>query len=134
MGLSYEASKKTAVKIISILAVITIAEVAFALLGKGYIIDGLHFPVAIMGLVMIAMSVLKAYLIIYEFMHMKYEVPGMVKSVMLPTFLLVWAIIAFLWEGSDWNHRRTLIKEKNELKATQDALETGMIYHIPTEE
>jgi len=44
---------------------------------------------------------------------MKYEVPGLVKSVLLPVFLLVWAVIAFAWEGSDWNKRRTLIKDKN---------------------
>ena len=134
MAHDYESSKKTAYRIISILAVITVGEVGFALIGKGYVFDGVHVPLVFMGGVMIILSIVKAYLIVYEFMHMKYEVPGMVKSVMLPTFLLVWAIIAFLWEGSDWNHRRTLIKEKNELKATQDTPETGMIYHIPTEE
>jgi len=130
MGQDYQASKKTAVKIISVLAVITIAEVAFALLGKGYIIDGLHFPLVIMGGVMIIMSAVKAYLIVYEFMHMKYEVPGLVKSVLLPTFLLVWAIIAFLYEGSDWGDRRDLIKEKNEASIMEDTGTTGMIYEI----
>ena len=37
MGQSYEQSKKTATKIIVILGIITIAEVIFALLGKGAI-------------------------------------------------------------------------------------------------
>ena len=37
---------------------------------------------------MIIMSIVKAYLIIFEFMHMKYEIPGLVKSVLLPTLLL----------------------------------------------
>ncbi|GLR19705.1 hypothetical protein GCM10007940_43210 [Portibacter lacus] len=46
-------------------------------------------------------------------MHMKYEAPGLSKTVLLPMFLLVWAIIAFFWEGNDWNKRRTLIKNKN---------------------
>lgn len=129
MGQDYQASKKTAVKIITILGVITIAEVAFALLGKGYIIDGVHFPIALMGGVMITMSAIKAYLIVYEFMHMKYEVPSLVKSVLFPTFLLVWAIIAFLYEGSDWGDRRDLIKEKNEA-SIQMPSSTGMIYDI----
>ena len=106
MGHSYEESKKVANRIITILAIITIVEVAFALLGKGYIIDGLHFPPMVMGVAMIAASIYKAYLIIYEFMHMKYEVPAMVKTVLLPTLLLVWAIIAFGMEGSYWNKRR----------------------------
>ena len=106
MGHTYEESKKVANKIISILAIITVIEVLFALLGKGYIIPGVHFHWAVMGVIMITMSVYKAYLIIYEFMHMKYEVPTLVKTVLLPTLLLVWAIIAFGMEGKYWNDRR----------------------------
>jgi len=112
--LTYEESKKSATKIIIILGIITIAEVLFALLGKGYLKEGIEFHPALMGGVMIIMSVVKAYLIIFEFMHMKYEVPGLVKSVLLPTLLLVWGVIAFTWEGSDWFKRRDLIKNKNE--------------------
>jgi len=112
--LTYEESKKSATKIIIILAIITIAEVLFALLGKGYLKEGIEFPPFIMGSVMIIMSIVKAYLIIFEFMHMKYEAPGLVKSVLLPTLLLVWGIIAFTWEGSDWFKRRDLIKTLNE--------------------
>lgn len=130
MGHSYEASKKKALQIIGILAVITITEVLFALAGKGYIVKSWEFPVALMGVVMISMSLLKAYLIIYEFMHMKYEVPGLVKSVLLPMFLLVWGVIAFLYEGSDWNHRRTLIENKNAEETISESAETGMIYEI----
>jgi cytochrome c oxidase subunit IV len=121
MGHSYEESKKVANKIISVLAVITVAEVIFALLGKGYIVPGFHIPGGIVGFVMIAMSILKAYLIIYEFMHMKYEVPGLVKTVLLPTLLLVWAIIAFTMEGSYWQNNRAkfnnqLAKSTTEIK------------------
>jgi cytochrome c oxidase subunit IV len=111
--LSYEDSKKIATKTIIILAIITICEVIFALLGKGYIIEGLYFPGWLTGGVMIIMSVVKAYLIIYEFMHMKYEVPGLVRSVLLPTVLLIWAVIAFTYEGQDWQKRRDLIDNKN---------------------
>lgn len=104
--LSYEESKSKALTIIIILGVITIGEVLFALLGKGYLIDGFHLPLWFMGFVMIALSVAKAYLIIYEFMHMKYEVPGLVRSVLLPTALLIWATIAFFQEGNTWKRYR----------------------------
>lgn len=130
MGLSYEASKKTAVRIILILAAITIVEVLIALAGKGYVIEGFHLPIWILGLIMIAFSLLKAYLIVYEFMHMKYEVPGLVKSVLLPMFLLVWGVVAFLYEGSDWNHRRTLIDDKNKEVRYEQNSETGSLYYI----
>lgn len=111
--LSYEDSKKLVTKTIIILGIMTISEVIFALLGKGHLVEGISFPGWVVGGVMIAMSIVKAYLIIYEFMHMKYEVPGLVKTVLLPTFLLVWAIIAFFWEGSYWKDRRARIEDSN---------------------
>ena len=84
----------------------TFSEVVFALLGKGYLIEGFKLPLWIVGGVMIIMSLVKAYLIVYEFMHMKYEVPGLVKTVLLPTLLLVWAVIAFFSEGAYWKNSR----------------------------
>ncbi len=112
--LTYDASKTIATKTILILGGITIFEVLMALLGKGYIITGFHLPHALVGGLMIILSVVKAYLIVYEFMHMKYEVPGLVKTVLLPTLLLVWAVIAFLAEGNYWNNSR--INAKNVVK------------------
>ncbi len=112
--LTYDQSKKKAYKVITILGIITISEVLFALLGKGYLVDGIHFPEMWIAIVMIVMSIVKAYLIVYEFMHMKYEVPGMVKSVILPLGLLVWAIIAFLMEGTYWKNSRSGIQDKNQ--------------------
>lgn len=118
--LSYEQSKTIATKTIGILAVITIFEVIFALLGKGYIIEGFHISGWITGGVMIILSIVKAYLIVYEFMHMKYEVPGLVKTVLLPTFLLVWAIIAFLSEGSYWGDSRSSVKNPVKIESLEN--------------
>ncbi len=134
MAHDYEGSKKTAVRIISILAIITVVEVAFTLVGKGYIIKGFHIPIIFLGLIMIVMSLTKAYLIIYEFMHMKYEVPSMVKSVLLPTLLLVWGIIAFLWEGSDWGKRRALISNKDKAEISDNRSTGDLIYEIKSED
>ena len=130
MAHDYEKSKKLALKIILILALITIVEVLIALTGKGYIIKGFHMPLVLIGGFMILFSALKAYLIIYEFMHMKYEVPGLVKSVLLPTFLLVWGVIAFLYEGNDWGNRRQLIDNKNKEERVKAPEGTGMIYFM----
>ncbi len=114
MGHSYEQSKKTAYKIISILGIMTISEVLFALAGKGHIMGGsLMMPGYVIAAVMIIMSIVKAYLIVYEFMHMKYEIPGLAKTVLLPLGLLIWAVVAFFYEGNDWKQRRNLIINKN---------------------
>lgn len=106
MGHSYEKSRKIATKTILVLAAITIFEVLIALLGKGYLIPGVHLSLFLIGGLMIILSAFKAYLIVYEFMHMKYEVPGLRRSVILPMLLLVWALIAFLYEGGYWRNIR----------------------------
>ncbi len=140
MGHSYEKSKKIALSTILILAAITIFEVLFALTGKGHMFGGkLMMPGYVIALVMIDLSITKAYLIVYEFMHMKYEVPGLVRSVLLPTLLLIWAIIAFFYEGSDWQNRRDLILQKNNEKVQtrqldQQSEQTGMIKELKKEE
>lgn len=132
MGHSYEKSKKIANKTIIILGIITVFEVLFALLGKGYLVDGFEINGVIIALVMIVLSITKAYLIIYEFMHMKYEVPALVKTVLIPTGLLIWAVVAFFYEGNDWQKRRDLIHNKNmeevnERVIKQEPVQEGML-------
>lgn len=120
---TYEESKGIARKTIKILAIVTVIEVLIALVGKGYLIPGFvpyefnigSFPLgrAIMYLAMIAFSIYKAILVVFEFMHMKYEVKGLMRSVLLPTTLLIWAIIAFFMEGNFWRNSRAGIEMRN---------------------
>jgi len=118
--LTYDQSRTIATKTILILGAITIFEVLMALLGKGYLIEGVHLPHILVGGLMIILSIVKAYLIVYEFMHMKYEVPGLVKTVLLPTMLLVWAVIAFLAEGNYWNNSRARVKNPVKTEIVSD--------------
>lgn len=111
--MTYEESKSVAFKLIIMLAVITVIEVLIALVGKGHI-GGMHAPVWAMAISMIALSLYKAYKIVYEFMHLGHEVPTMLKSVLLPVLLLIWAIIALFWEGNYWGESRAGIQEKNQ--------------------
>lgn len=119
MAHDYLFAKKIAFKTIIILAVVTVAEVLIALTGKGYIIDGYHAPKLLMNTLMIGLSLYKAYLIVFEFMHMKYEAKGLMMSVLLPTLLLIWAIIAFLYEGAKWKGNRVKIEERNKMEIVQ---------------
>lgn len=126
--LSYEESKKVTIQGLILLGVVTIIEVVIALIGNGHVIHGFTLPKWIMYPVMIALSLYKAYYIISYFMHMKYEVRGLAMSVLLPTLLLVWAIIAFLQEGGSWGNRRELIKEKDQEKVEASSEELqGML-------
>jgi cytochrome c oxidase subunit IV len=120
-----------------LLGVITIVEVIIALLAKGHLIHGIDFKHGIghglYMLLMVAFSLYKAYFIIFFFMHMAHEVRGLALSVLLPTALLIWAIIAFFQEGSSWGDRRQQIKEFNEQKTTPAASEgKPQGYVLPT--
>jgi cytochrome c oxidase subunit IV len=119
MAHDYQAAKKIALKTIIILAVVTVVEVLVALTGKGYIIDGYHAPKMVMNTMMIGMSLYKAYLIVFEFMHMKYEARGLMMSVLLPVGLLIWAIIAFLYEGDAWKGNRKHVSDKNKIELSE---------------
>ncbi|MFN7116679.1 MAG: cytochrome C oxidase subunit IV family protein, partial [Saprospiraceae bacterium] len=116
---------------LGLLAVVTLVEVFISLLGKGHIIPGLEkysIILYIAGFVIAVLSLYKAYFIIYEFMHMKYEVKSLAMSVLLPTALLIWAIIAFFQEGDSWKDRREQIKEKNAQPASEKApAQQGMV-------
>lgn len=113
------AAKKIVFKGLILLGVITLIEVMIALLGNGHIIEGFHLPKWLMYPAMIGLSAYKAYFIIFEFMHMRYEVSGLMRSVLLPTVLLIWAVIAFLQEGNAWKERRAQVTKWNAVRETQ---------------
>lgn len=84
------------------LTVITIIEVVFAL-------TYIKFPFVprwMLNLTFIIASLGKAFFIIGEFMHLKYEKRAFIISLAIPMIFLVWAIIAFMWEADAWFHLR----------------------------
>ncbi|MEI6409047.1 MAG: cytochrome C oxidase subunit IV family protein [Bacteroidota bacterium] len=115
---SYEEQKALVFKGLMLLGAITIIEVVVALLAKGHLIHGVNFSHGfghyLYMLLMVGFSAYKAYFIIFYFMHMAYEMKGLVMSVLLPATLLVWAIIAFFQEGHSWGARREQIQQKNQ--------------------
>jgi len=127
---TYEESKKAVVKGLFLLGFVTLIEVFISLFAKGHIIAGLNDFVWIgyaAGLVIAVLSIYKAYFIIYEFMHMAYEVKGLAITVLLPTSLLIWALFAFFQEGSAWKARRQLVKEKNKISIEPSKEKQGLM-------
>ncbi len=123
----YEEGIRVVKKGFIILGALTVGEVGIALLGNGHIIPGFYMPKWLMYPAMISLSLYKAYYIVYNFMHMAYEVRGLALSVIGPLLLLVWGVIAFMQEGGSWRHNRELIIEKNE-KVVKPAVNTqGML-------
>ncbi len=122
--MTYEESKRFVFRGLGLLAVITLIEVVISLAGKGHI-PGFHWmkeagwTVYVVGFFLIAFSLYKAYFIIYDFMHLRHEVSGMAATILMPMFLLVWAIIAFFQEGSFWGERRAQVQRSNEVPAQE---------------
>lgn len=126
--ISYEESIKKVYKGLILLAVVTLVEVFISLLGKGYVpglrwVEDYQVALGIVALGLIGLSLYKAYFIIYEFMHMRYEMKGLALSVLLPTVLLIWAVIAFFQEGNAWKSRRQQIQDKNKEQVDKTELE-----------
>jgi len=127
---TYEESIRSIYKGLALLAVVTLFEVFLSLFGKGYMGVDVHeytWVLAIIAIGLIVLSLYKAYFIIYEFMHMGYEVKGLAMSVLLPVLLLVWALIAFFQEGNSWKERREDVKIRQEAKPTGPAQQQGML-------
>lgn len=134
---SYEDSVKGVYKGLGLLAVVTLVEVAFSLFGKGHILGGEALSdytwfIYLIGLILIALSLYKAYFIVYEFMHMSYEVKGLAASVLLPLILLVWALIAFFQEGNAWKERRETVEERSSGAAPDEVTNDPEVYDLTT--
>ncbi len=85
-----------------IMAVLTVVEVAAALMWPEDMSRGL------LNLGFVLMSIAKAYFIVGEFMHVRYEKRALTLTILGPLFFLIWFIIAFMWEGYEWLALREL--------------------------
>lgn len=131
-GLSPEEQRKMDIGIANkgfiLLLIVTLIEVGLALIGNGHLIEGFTLNPMIMIPVMIIFSLYKAYYIVSVFMHLGSEVGGMAYTIVMPMFLLVWAVIAFLWEGDSARQNRNYVKDARpgvEMN-TEDTPETSM--------
>ena len=133
--LSRKEGIQLAMKGFIILLIVTVLEVGVALVGNGHI-GGMHWSKAIMIPVMCILSLYKAYYIVSIFMHLGHETRGMAASIVLPMMLLIWAIIAFLWEGDACRQSRNYVKDRDNAKVETPANEnntTGSLLKQPSE-
>ena len=47
----------------------------------------------------ITLTCIKAFYIVAEFMHLKYEVKALISALLIPLILLLWLVVALLVEG-----------------------------------
>lgn len=118
---SHEEAVRLAYYGLKMLAVVTVIEVIISLFGKGYLgweeayyLTWVHY---VAGTIIIVLSLYKAYFIVFHFMHLGLETKTMTRTVLLPLLLLIFAIIAFLWEGSYWHGNRSYILQQDQLQS-----------------
>jgi cytochrome c oxidase subunit IV len=49
--------------------------------------------------IFLGLTIVKAFYIVGEFMHLKHEVKSLIWSVLIPTIFVVWLVIALMFEG-----------------------------------
>ena len=77
-------------KIAMILGIVTLIEFFMAFtLPRGYLLYA--------GF--IGLTIVKAFYIVSEFMHLKYEAKALIWSILLPAIFVIWLIVALLAEG-----------------------------------
>jgi cytochrome c oxidase subunit IV len=99
-------------KVFWILLAITIAEV----------IVGMYFshsmPKGLVNFFFLALTLLKAGYIVSIFMHLGDEFKGFIVTVLIPLFLFVWFIIAFLADGFFWLRMNNSSPSRQQIEQT----------------
>jgi cytochrome c oxidase subunit IV len=86
-----ESSTKLIWKTFWILLIITIVEVAIAFT---------EIPKSILKIIFIGLTIVKAYYIVFYFMHLKHEKAQLTRIILLPFLFIVYLIYICLHEGT----------------------------------
>ena len=109
-------------KVTIILSVLTIVEL---ILGFWMIdITSEALRLAIKGTIIILMMA-KAFYIVAYFMHLKHELKNLIMTIVVPLGLMIWFIIAFLYDGNSFRNLRNTydpyFKERSTIKVEKKA-------------
>ena len=78
-------------KVFGVLVGITAVEFVFVFL--------MH-PSTLRNSIFIVLTIMKAFFIVAEFMHLKHETKGLIWTILVPVSLLIWLLVALITEGS----------------------------------
>ena len=99
-------------KVALILAVITGIEYVFAFnMPKGMILNAIF----------VCLTIVKAFFIVSEFMHLGHEVKGLIYTIILPMMFVLWLIVALV------NIEGSAVKDA---RGTIDASEPAAVEHL----
>jgi len=99
-----------------ILLILTVVELVL-----GYLMIGVESPGGRLGLkgAIIILMLAKAFYIVAYFMHLKAEIRNLIMTIIVPLTLLVWGIIAFLYDGNSYKDNRNQYDPYHREEASQ---------------
>lgn len=108
-----------------ILLIITCIELTIGM----FIAPHFHSLKIMFNILYIFLTLLKAFYIVAEFMHLRHELRNLLMTIIVPLFLFLWFIGAFLWDGNSYKNLRNdydpYKKEQSTIKADQHEHEPG---------
>jgi cytochrome c oxidase subunit IV len=69
----------------------------------------------------LSMTFVKAGYIVAEFMHLRYEITNMIRSVLIPLLLFIWFVVAFCLDGDSWLNLKDRYAPRDQPKAVETA-------------
>lgn len=97
-----------------ILLIITIVELALAI----WYYETDFLPKHFLNGIFVIGTLAKAFFIIAEFMHLKYELKNLILTVAIPATLFIWFLVAFLWDGNSYKNLRNTY-DRNHLEQSK---------------
>ena len=108
-----------------ILLAITCVELVIGM----FIAPHFHKLRIMFNILYIFLTLTKAFYIVAEFMHLRHELKNLIMTIIVPLFLFVWFIAAFLWDGNSYRNLRNdydpYHKEQSSIKAPPAEHGTG---------
>lgn len=99
-GESAKPNTKWIWKVFWILLIVTAVEVTLAYVWPA------SLSVVILNVIFISLTLVKAFYIVSEFMHLGHEVKTLIWSIILPLIFIAWLVVAMLVEGNWWLYSR----------------------------
>jgi caa(3)-type oxidase subunit IV len=73
--------------------------ILFALTALEFLIAFTMGPGLLKVSIFIGMTIVKAFYIVGEFMHLKHETKSLIWAIILPCIFVIWLLIALIYEG-----------------------------------
>lgn len=101
MAHTHESNTGRIWKVFGLLSIITIVEVAFGIYKPAFLYDSHLFQMNLLNWLFIILTVVKAYYIMWAFMHLEGEKASLRWSIVAPlVFLIIYLVFILLIEGN----------------------------------